>query len=238
MAGNIGLSISIAGRLILGLLKRPAWFIAIFFFLACLIPFAGPTASLRGDSLHILDPFGFSLLTPSRHAFGPTELLALAILFLVPAALVDFGRTESRLRALACPDSLNENTLALAAFGFYGFFLILAFPLLARSHAFPGPVALGLAMLDLLLRAAAMGWVISFALGRTGNDRLKPLICWIVAGAFHLAMTVTDALLIAPQARELVETNVSTLIWHGLIALVAVTLHALPLPTPKARATL
>jgi hypothetical protein len=83
-----------------------------------------------------------------------------------------------------------------------------------------------------------MAWAVDFAMILTSVPRLRALVGWMIAGALHLGISVSDAFLIAPQAMEIVETGWTSLAWHGLLAVAAVTLHALPIPIPRTRATL
>ena len=235
MLGNPGIKFRISFRMVSRLVSRPAWFVTFFLLVVCLLPFAGPTTSFRGEAIHILDTFGFSLLVPRVGAFGPMEFLSLSALFIITTSLIDFDRSEISINSTACRGVINPGTLALSSVLLYGLFLILCLPLLARSHAFPGVVALVMAIGDLIIRAIALAWVVSFAMELTGDTRLRSLVCWIAAGVFYLALAVSDAWLIPPQARELVEVDFTVLLWHAIIALAAMTLHALPVPLTKPR---
>ncbi len=235
MVSDPGLKFKLSLRMVGHLISRPSWFAALFLLVVCLLPFAGLTTSFRGEAIHNLDPFGFSLLVPSGGAFGPGEFLSLAALLIITTSLIDFGRSEICTGSTACKGIITPGTLALSSVLFYGMFLLLCLPLLARSHAFPGFAALVLAIVDLLLRAISLAWVLTFAMARTSDIRLRSLVCWIAAGAFHLALAVSDALLIPPQTRELIEVDFTVLLWHAIIALAAMTLHALPIPSPNTR---
>jgi hypothetical protein len=236
MANEVSARLRLSVRLIGLLASRPGWLLTVFLLLVCLVPFAGPTASLRGEVVQRIDPFGFSLLVPSSSAFGPAQFLGLAQLLLITAAIIDWRGARANLETVACRGVMTPGTMALAAALFYGFFLVLSLPLLARSSAFPGIPAIMLTMVDLMLRATALAWVVSFAMSRASSPRIQPLVCWIVAGAFHLVVNVTDVFLVAPQARELVSVDISTIVWHAVIAVAAITLHVLPLPSPRIQA--
>ncbi len=220
------------------ILTRPAWLMAFFLLLACLIPFAGGTDPFRGDAFQLLDPFSFSLLSPSRRAFGPHSMLALTGLLIIPAVLIHWRRDESIFNEIENCTPFKTGILPLAALSLYCLFLLLCLPLIGRSTAFPGLAALGITILDLIILAAMMAWIVDFALSRTAHPRLQPLVGWIIAGGLHLARGMTDVFLIAPGTREVIEADWSTVTWHALLAIIAITLHALPLPSPQSRATL
>ena len=238
MPRNISQSLRLISFLLGRILARPAWLMALFLLLACMIPFAGGTRPVRSDTYQVLDAFGFSLLTPSRRAFNPHSMLSLAGLFIIPAALIYWRQLEVHLIEIGNRSALKGGILPLAAFSLYAMFLLLSLPLVARAESFTGPLALGTAVLDLIILAIMMAWAVDFALNLTDQERHRPLVGWMVAGALHLARGMTDAFLIAPQARELVEADWTTIAWHALLAIIAVTLHALPIPVLKSRATL
>jgi hypothetical protein len=129
-------------------------------------------------------------------------------------------------------------TFPLSAVLLYSFVLLLALPVLARSTMFPGPAALVLTIADLILRSVTLAWVVDLSMVLTRAPRLAPLVAWTVAGAAHLGISVSDVWLIAPQARELVETGWSAFAWHGLLAAVAVTVRAFVTPVAREHVTL
>ena len=220
------------------ILGRSAWLMALFLFLACLIPFAGGTSPFRGDLFQVLDPFGFSLLSPARRAFGPHSMLTVAGLFLIPAALIHWRRLETHANEIGECVLRRNGILPLAALTLYCLFILLSLPLIARSSAFPRPAAIGITILDLVLLGITMAWIVDLAISFASPPRLQALVGWMAAGGLHLARSMSDAYLIAPQVRELVEADWTTVTWHGVLAIVAVTLYALPIPRTRARATL
>jgi len=211
---------------------------AFFLLLACMLPFSGGTSPFRGDAFQPIDPFGFSLLCPSRGAFGPHSMLALAGLLIIPSVLVYWRRAERHLVDTAACPPFSGGVLPLSALTLYGLFIILSMPMIAGSNAFPGPAALATAVIDLMILGTMMAWGVDFALSRAPHPRLRPLTAWIFAGAIHLARGMADAFLIAPQAREIVQSDWTAVSFHALLALIAITLHALPLPFTKTRATI
>jgi hypothetical protein len=229
---------SVILQLIRRILSRPAWLIVLFMLLVCLIPFTGGTSAFRSDPTKILDPFGFSLLTPSKHAFGPHEMMALAILLIVPSVLIDSRRSMSKCPGISCDALIPGWVIPATAASFYAFYVLLSLPLLARSSFFPGPISLLLAIVDLLILAASMALIVDFAMTHFLKSQLTPLIAWMTAGAFHMGISISDAYIVAPQLRELVEPSWTAPVWHALILIVAITLHSLPVPAANPRATL
>ena len=209
-------------------LSRPGWMAAIFIFLTCLVPFAGSTGNFRGDPSQELDPFGFSLLTPSRQAFGPPEMLWLAALFMIPLSMIEWIRIASRLHGdekYAPPGQ----TVAIGAIGIYLIFLILSVPILAQSSLFPGPRAVLLTLFDSALKASALAMGVKFAIDLTANTRMIPLSGFLAAGVLYFGLSLSDAFLIPPSAREFISPGWTVLIWHIVVLVATVTLHALPL---------
>ncbi|HDS29644.1 MAG TPA: hypothetical protein ENN67_01235 [Firmicutes bacterium] len=211
------------------LLMQPGWYLTFFLLLTCLVFFAGPTASISGQTQQTIEPFSFSMLIPSVDAFGPVDFLSLAQLLLITSAVIEFRRMRKTVENAACGGLLNSGTVGFTAVLFYILFLIFSLPLLARSNAFPGLPAIGLTFADLILKATALSFVLAFAMSRTENDRFQPLIIWIIAGAFHFALHATDIFLVPPEAQAFVATDITRIAWHFVIAIAAVTLHALPL---------
>jgi len=223
-----GSPLRLVSPLIRQIIGSPAWIMTLFIFLVCLVPFAGGTSPFRGDVFNVLDPFSFSLLTPAQRAFGPHSMLALAGLFIIPAALIHWRQLDAHMRDAGCSGCLDGGALPLASFMLYCLFLVLSVPLIGKSSAFPGAAALGIALLDLVLLAAMMSWGVDFALSLTTRPRLMPMVGWIVAGSLHLARTMTDAFLVAPDVRQLIEADWTSVALHALMAAAAVTFHALP----------
>jgi hypothetical protein len=225
-----GIPLRLVSPLIRRITGSPAWIMALFILLVCLVPFAGGTSPFRGDVFNVLDPFSFSLLTPAQRAFGPHSMLALAGLLIIPAVLIHWRQLEAHMCEVATHGyaSLRGGALPIASFLLYCLFLVLSVPLIARSSAFPGTGALAIALLDLVLLAVMMSWGVDFALSLATRPRLMPIVGWIVAGSLHLARTMTDAFLVAPDVRQLIEADWTSVALHGVLAAAAVTLHALP----------
>lgn len=218
---------SVAIMLLRMILSSPGWLISLFLLLVCLVPFAGATPDLRGDPLQELDPFGFSLLTPSRHAFGPSEMISLAGLMIVPSSMIVWHRYLKNVY-LESSGRVNENAMAAASIGLYFFYLVLAVPILVRSDAFSGIGALSFSLFDSLIKISGMSLFIRFLLNVAGDTRLMPLNVFIGAGAYYLGLWISDAYLIAPEVREIVAPAGSTLIWHLVMLVVVFTLNAVP----------
>jgi len=219
-------------------LTRPAWLMALFLFLVCLVPFAGGNLPFRGDAFQMLDPFSFSLLTPSVHAFGPHSILALSGLILIPSLLIFWRRNQYLLENNCTSFGLEGGILPASALFLYSIFLILSLPLISRSSAFPTVQALGITLLDLFLLAANLALFTDYALSRTRHPRLQPLIAWIVAAAIYLARCMTDTFIISPQAMEIVEADWTLVAWHTILVLIALTLYAFPGTATRTRATI
>jgi hypothetical protein len=220
------------------ILSRPAWLMTLFLFLACLVPFAGGTSPFRGDAYQILDPFSFSLLTPTTGAFGPHAAFALAGLFIIPAVLIFWRRKINMGRALGTPCGVAANALPGAALVLYCLFVLVGLPLVAKSSAFPNISSLGITVLDLVLLGASLALFTDFALSRTSQPRLQPLVGWMIAGAVYLARCMSDIFLIAPGARELVEADWTLIVWHAILVVVALTLYAFSGPEHRTSATI
>jgi hypothetical protein len=123
----------------------------------------------------------------------------------------------------------------------FAFYLALALPILGRSSAFPGIQSIGLTVLDLLLVAVTLAWGVDLALMIITTPRMRPLMGWITAGALYLGLCLYDAFLIPPQARGIVEEGFSAIAWHGVLAVAALTVHALaarPITLLRRRVTL
>jgi hypothetical protein len=209
------------------LLSQPAWLMGLFLLLACFIPFAGGTSPFRGDQMQELDPFGFSLLTPSRHAFGPLEMLSLAALLLIPASLIEFHRFYS---TDSDPENLAKPPLWVfpwSSFSFYAFFLLLTLPIITRSSSFPGFASIFILVIDILMRAISLSWIADIAYGISEPRRLKPFVTWMIAGTFHLGLSVADAYVISPQIRQIIEIGWTSLLSHAILAFLIVTFHSL-----------
>jgi hypothetical protein len=226
---------NVVASLIGRILSRPAWLMALFLILACVIPFAGETTPFRGDSSQILDPFSFSLFLPTRHSFGPHEILALAGLLIIPALLIDWRRWMDQISVDVPIPAVPGWVYPFAAVAFYAFFLMLCLPLTARSSAFPGPVSIILTFIDLLVQASILAWIVDLSMNMTATARLRPLVAWMTAGAVHLGVSLSDIWFIAPQAQQLFEIGWTSLAWHGILTFIAITIHAFPIRT---RATL
>lgn len=220
------------------ILTRPVWLMAIFILLACMIPFSGGTAPFRSDAFHIIDPFGFSLLTPSRQAFGPHSMLSVVGLILLPALIIHWRRMESEIDEGAAWGMLERNVVPFAALTVYFLFVLLSLPLMSRSAIFLRPAALGITLLDLFVLAIMLAWTIDLAVILTPQPRLRPLVAWIAAGGLYIGRSMSDAFIIAPQVREIVESDWTLIAWHAVLALIAYTLHALPAIRYRPRATL
>jgi hypothetical protein len=225
-------------------LTTTSWQIVFFLLLACLIPFAGTTAAFRDSSNQILHPFGFSLLTPTRTAFGPREMLLLGALLKIPALLSDWRRSIDGLTSFTGkgpPRRVPQWTYPFSVVLIFAFYLALALPILGRSSAFPGIQSIGLTVLDLLLVAVTLAWGVDLALMIITTPRMRPLMGWITAGALYLGLSLYDAFLIPPQARGIVEEGFSAIAWHGVLAVAALTIHTLaarPITLLRRRVTL
>lgn len=219
------------------LLTRPVWLMAFFLLLACLIPFSGGTLPFRSDAFHVIDPFGFSLLTPARQAFGPHSMLSVAGLILIPSLIIYWRRMETEIdRGIPC--SVGSNVVPTAALAVYCLFILLSLPLISRSIVLQQPAALGITILDLVILGVAMAWTVDLALVLTPHERLKPLMGWIVAGGLYLGRSMSDAFIIAPGVRDIVESDWTLVAWHAVLAIIAFTIHALPVARYRPRATL
>ncbi len=210
------------------LLTNRVWLMVIFLLLACLVPFSGGTVPFRGDPLQLLDPFSFSLLTPSMHAFGPHSMLALAGLFLITGALITWRDLEQPLNLRAAGDIFQGAVLPVTATLLYLLFLVLSLPLIGHSSAFRNIGALGITILDLVLLGAMLALIVDFALAVTIQRRLRPLVGWMVAGAVFLTRGMTDAFIIAPEVRELVEADWTLVAWHLVLVIIAATIYVIP----------
>ena len=104
---------------------------------------------------------------------------------------------------------------------------------MTRSPVYPGAVSLGLTIVDLVLRAIVLAWIVDLSMVLSGSPRTAALTAWIVAGAVHLG--ISHVWLIAPQARELVSADLTSLSWHALLAAVVVTISAFVIPVPSGR---
>jgi len=218
-------------------LTRPAWLMTLFIFLACIVPFAGGMRPFRGDAFQMLDPFGFSLLTPSRGDFGLHSLLSLFAMLLIPALLIFWRRSERELTLAGAGEPFKNGILPLSAILIYCIFLIVSLPLVVRSSAFPTGAALMFTYLDLIVTAVFIALIVDFAIIMTPWHRMKALVAFIVAGGAHLFRCMADTFLISGEARDLVASDWSALTVHFILAVVASTLYALPLPQFKTRAT-
>jgi len=221
---NLRLSLKLIGDL----LSNRGLLITYFILLLCLIPFEGGLVPFRGDSTHIIDPFGFSLLSPAKRAFGPHSMLAVAGLFIIPSAGIYLRSMEDRMEELAACTISGKHLIPFTALLLYFGFLVMSVPLTARSMALPGHNAIAISMIDLVLLGVLMAWSVDFAVSRTSNKRYRPMVGWMVAGALYLSRGLIDAFIVTPQAVELVATDWSVVIWHLILAVVAVSLHALP----------
>jgi len=218
-------------------LGNPAWLMTFFIFLACLVPFAGGMRPFRGDALQMLDPFGFSLLTPSRADFGPYSLLSLFAPMIIPALLIHWRRSERFWTDCGCEMPFRSGVLPLAAVFIYCIFLFVSLPLVVKSASFPTTAALGFSYLDLIFTAIFLAYVVNFAMILTPWRRVRALVAFLVAGALHLLRCMADISLISPEARDIIAADWSNLTVHLILAVAAITLYALPLPHFKARPT-
>jgi len=211
---------------------------AIFILLTCMIPFSGGTSPFRSDAFHVIDPFGFSLLTPSRQAFGPHSMLSVVGLILLPAMVIHWRRMESDIDGGIACGLHGRNIVPFAAVTVYCLFVLLSLPLMSRSAIFLRPAALGITLLDLIVLAVMLAWTIDLVIILTPQPRLRPLVAWITAGWLYIGRSMSDAFIIAPQVREIVESDWTLIAWHVVLALIAYTLHALPAIRYHPRATL
>ena len=215
-----------------------SWQIVFFLLLACVIPFTGTTSAFRDSSNQILHPFGFSLLTPTRTAFGPREMLMVGALLLIPALLLDWRQSVIDHISINRKEDIPQWTYPFSATLMFALYLILSVPLLGRSSAFPGIQSIGLTVLDLMLVAVTLAWGVDLALLMITTPRMRPLLGWIAAGALYLGLCLYDAFLIPPQARGIVHEGFSAITWHGVLAFAVLTIHALFAPISRRRVTL
>jgi hypothetical protein len=220
------------------ILTRPVWLMAFFILLACMIPFSGGTSPFRSDAFHVIDPFGFSLLTPSRQAFGPHSMLSVVGLILIPALIIHWRLVESEIDGGAACGYPGRNAVPFSAFVIYCLFVLLSLPLMSRSAIFLRPAALGITLIDLIILAIMLAWTVDLALMLTPQPRLQPLVGWITAGGLYIGRSMSDAFVIAPQVREIVQSDWSLIAWHAVLAVIAFTLHALPAMRYRPRVTL
>lgn len=214
-----------------GILTQPAWLMALFLFLVCLVPFAGGTMPYRGDASQFLDPFAFSLLTPSNRAFGPVSMLALAGIFIIPSAMIYWRNTKLPSMLFNNSTVTVKGILPFSACCLYFLILLLGLPLIVQSSAFQGPADIAISMFDLVLIALSVAWVASFTMSRVQEPGLRSLVVWMVIGAYHLVRCMTDEFLIAPGIRDLIEGTWTLVVWHGILAVVAFTLHSVQGPS-------
>ena len=210
---------ALIGHLLKRVFTKPSWLAGLFFLLVCLLPFTGGTLPFRDDSSHLLNPFGFSLMTPSRRAFGPYEMLSLASFLIIPWSLM-FWRTEfDSTKETVTQDAFAGCIMPCAACSLYAIYLILALPLIIRTNAFPNSLSILLVLIDLLLRSAILAWPIDFILRFASPLGVKILTAWIAATVLYLGINMFDSFLFAySQIRRTAVPSVSFLVFHAALA--------------------
>jgi len=209
------------------LLTQRVWLMVLFLLLACLVPFAGGTVPFSGGPAHLLDPFGFSLLSPSLYAFGPHSMLALAGFLIITASLNFWRDIEPSLILSGAGDIYRSSVVPIAAILLYLLFLLLSLPLIGHSSAFSTVAALGISIIDLVLLAAMLALIVDFAIVNTSHPRLRSLVGWMTSGAVFLTRAMTDSFIISPGIRELVEADWTLVVWHLILVIIAATIYAL-----------
>ncbi|MCX6646567.1 MAG: hypothetical protein NTY09_09440 [bacterium] len=221
---------SVVIYLIRGIYTQPAWLMAFFLFLVCLIAFADERSQFTGDPTHLFDPFGFSLLTPSTSPFNAHSMLSIAGFFMIPSAIIYWTNTKIPSMAEFVSESNIRGLLPLAGLVLYLVFLTLALPLLAISPTFRNPSALIVTVLDLIFLAGALSWFTSLVLEHISRIEFRAPIVWMVVGAFYLIRSIMDPVLIPPEAHDIVVTAWSMVVWHFILMVVIFTIHLLAIP--------
>lgn len=228
MNHNSASSIVLALMMLKRNIVRPGWLILLFFFLICMIPFTGRIQPYGSEPKQIIDPFSLSLLIPSPNPFGPYEMLTLAMIFIIPAAIADWRQWASSTIELSSGLKIPVSSYPLAGLMLYTLFAIASLPFLARSISFQGATALVMTFVDIILRATIIAWIVDFAMKIYPYPRYQILVGFMIGGAVHLAISFSDYYLIYPKAKQLIETDWALIFWHGIIAFAVLTLHAIP----------
>ncbi|HEX9746311.1 MAG TPA: hypothetical protein VGB30_12870 [bacterium] len=206
---------------------KPAWIVLFFVLLVCLVPFAGLTSKFSGSAAFELDPFGLSLLTPTRYAFGPNELLLLFGFFLITLSLIEYeAMMEENTGYQDFPAA--SNSVVAASVLFTSIFFVLGFPIIAQSRIFPGIPAMAMVVLDAIIVAAGTACFVKLVMNLTRSRHLKPMIGFTMAGVYYFSMRIADSYLIEPQTRNMISPGWSTLVWHAIILVVMFTLLSFP----------
>ena len=220
--------LSIIQRLVAGIYARTSWLMTMFLLLACFLWFSGGISQFRGAPNQVLDPFGFSLLTPSSRSFGPADMLSLACLLLLPTIIIDLRRRTYNREESPGICVIHPVLITLSAIFCFGIFLILSIPFLAMSSVYQGLKILLFTIADQFFLSIAMAFSIDLVLKFVANKKIEPIAIWITAGAFHLSRTFIDILLINPQVKDYVASGLSLTLWHLTLAFAVVTLSLIP----------
>ena len=224
---------SVVIHLVRGIYTQPAWLMAFFLFLVCLIAFADERSQFTSDPRHLFDPFGFSLLNPSTSPFNAHSMLSIAGFFMIPSTMIYWHNTRLPSMPSLLSDFNLRNLLPLAGFLMYCLFLIISLPLMAISPAYRNPPALIVTFLDLLFLAGITAWLTSIILVIVKQPKFKGIFVWMIVGAFHLARCMIDPILIPPEAREIVVSAWSMVVWHFILMIVFLTIHLLIAPSAR-----
>ena len=216
--------------LVRGIYTNPAWLMAFFLLLVCLIAFGDEESQFTSVANHLFDPFGFSLLTPSLSPFNAHSMLSIAGFFMIPSAMIYWFNTK--IPSMTAPESESSvrELLPLSGFVLYLIFLVMSIPMLAISPAFRNPAAIFVTVMDLIFLAGSLAWLTSIVLARTSRFEFRAMNVWMIAGAFYLLRCLLDAVLIPPEARGIVVIAWSMVVWHFILMVVIFTLHLLAVP--------